>query len=230
MGRLHIPNVRHWAVRIHEAAVLLAAIRPAFICLPVAVESSCRSHRSIGILPFRCTASLLSSASLLDHLTSPHRAALQLGFYFFWFTHLTAPLDLASLFLVVVTLFVSLAAAATDLSPTLTAEARSSQSSLDQESCGSDGAAVRRGATAGASGPRRLVRLPRWPLPAEAVAPTHPQARPVPPAPARAGSSSCSSSCRDGFTDGFSDVLLRTVDLSPSKAYCASIWNRYDFC
>lgn len=51
-----------------------------------------------------------------------------------------------------------------------------------------DGAAVRGGAAAGAPGPRRLVRLPRRPLPAEAVAPAHPQARPVPTAPGRTGS------------------------------------------
>jgi hypothetical protein len=95
MGRLHIPNVRHWAVRIHEAAVLLAAIRPAFICLPVAVESSCRSHRSIGILPFRCTASLLSSASLLDHLTSPCGTAARLLFFLIYPPHRTSRFSVA---------------------------------------------------------------------------------------------------------------------------------------
>jgi len=51
-----------------------------------------------------------------------------------------------------------------------------------------DGAAVRGGAAAGAPGPRRLVRLPRRPLPAEAMAPAHPQARPIPTAPGRTGS------------------------------------------
>jgi hypothetical protein len=51
-----------------------------------------------------------------------------------------------------------------------------------------DGAAVRGGAAAGAPGPRRLVCFPRRPLPAEAMAPAHPQARPIPTAPGRTGS------------------------------------------
>jgi hypothetical protein len=88
-------NVRHWAVRLHEAAVLLASVRPARLpSYPVAVEFSSADliHRS-GSFP-RCTVGILS------HLT-----ALQLGFYFIWFTHLTAPLDLPSLLLVVVALF-----------------------------------------------------------------------------------------------------------------------------
>jgi hypothetical protein len=65
-------NVRHSAVRLHEAAVLLASVRPARLpSYPVAVESSSVDliHRS-GSFP-RCTAGILS--------------------------HLTAPLDLASL-------------------------------------------------------------------------------------------------------------------------------------
>jgi hypothetical protein len=149
--------VRHWSVRIHEAAVLLTSIRP--VWLPTGCSRVQLQIDRDPSLPLHGKSPLLRLPSP-THLTSPCGTGARVLFYLIYPPHRT------SRFSVAVSgggypFFVSLAAAAADLSRTLTAEARGSQSSLDQERCGSDGAAVRRGAAAGAPGPRRLVRLPR---------------------------------------------------------------------
>jgi len=67
------------------------------------------------------------------------------------------------------------------------------------------GAGVPGGAGRDAAGARGVVRSARRPVPAEAVAPAHPQARPIPTAPGSTGSVPPPPRLRvrEGFADRF---------------------------
>jgi hypothetical protein len=108
--------VRHWSVRIHEAAVLLTSIRP--VWLPTGCSRVQLQIDRDPSLPLHGKSPLLRLPSP-THLTSPCGTGARVLFYLIYPPHRT------SRFSVAVSgggypFFVSLAAAAADLSRTLT--------------------------------------------------------------------------------------------------------------